>query len=267
MRRTARRASFALCLTAVLLCGSTASARTERLRWTQPTSPLFDNFKVYWGTSSGSYSSSVSVGVPSKDSTGAYFYDLSVPDTATVYVAVSAALQGLESPKSNQISRAPATGGTPPPPPAGASSGVVGFTLWNALNDSVIDSDFQSGEAISDAIRSCAAIEIRGNAYLNTSGAGSIKKVFDGQDNGCSGNALENSAPYGWENGANASQFECAPSLSAAGSHTLTVTPYDGDNCSGAAGTPVTLTFTVSGGTGGGGSTTVGTPGQPYIVP
>lgn len=116
MRQPGRRVRFALCITAVILCGSVASARTERLRWTQSTTPV-DNFKLYWGTSSGSYSSSLNVGVPAKDSTGAYFYDVVVADTGTFYFAVTAWYSGLESPKSNQISRTPTTTTPPPPPP------------------------------------------------------------------------------------------------------------------------------------------------------
>jgi hypothetical protein len=116
-------------------------------------------------------------------------------------------------------------------------------------------------------VRSCASIEIKTNAYLNASGPGSIKKVFDGVDNGCSGSAVENTYPYAWEDdGGAVGQFNCAPSLSAIGNHTLTVTPYDGDNCTGLAGTPMTLSFTVSGSTAPP-TSTVGTPGQPYVVP
>ena len=263
MKRPGRRANTALCLLAVILCASAASARTERFRWTEATTVA--SFKLYWGNASGSYSTSQNVGLPAKDSTGAYYYDILVADTATIYATVTATSGGLESVKSNEISRAPSTGGTtPPPPPTTASAAIVGFTLWNALNDTVVDSDFRSGEAISDAVRGCASIEIKGNAYLNGSGAGSVKKVFDGVNNGCSGNGVENSPPYAWEDGGTAGQFACAPSLSAIGSHTLTVTPYDGDNCSGLAGAPASLSFTVTGPSSTG--STVGAPGQPYIV-
>jgi len=143
---------------------------------------------------------------------------------------------------------------------------VVGFALWNASNDTVVDSSFQNGEVIPDSIRSCAGIEIKTNAYLNGSGAGSIKKVFDGVDNGCSGSGMENTYPYAWEDGGNVGQFTCAPSLATVGNHTLKVTPYDGDNCTGAVGTAVTLSFSVSGPSAPP-PTTLGTPGQPYIVP
>jgi hypothetical protein len=202
--------------------------------------------------------------VPAKDSTGAYYYDIVVPDTATIYVTVTAWYSGLESVKSNEISRAGTSGTTTPPPPTTASAAIVGFTLWNALSDTVVDSDFRSGEAIADTVRGCAAIQIKGNAYLNASGPGSVKRVFDGVDNGCSGQGVENAYPYAWEDGATVGQFACAASLSAIGSHTLTVTPYDGDNCSGLAGASATVTFTVTGPSSTG--STLGAPGQPQVV-
>jgi hypothetical protein len=270
MRRPAWCGSFALCLAAVLLAASAASARTERFRWSQPTSsPVISAFWLYWGTSSGSYPTHLAVGIPVKDSTGAYYYDLVVPDADTIFVTVSAWSGTLESVKSNEISRAGLTSGggttTPPPPTGTASSAVVGFALWNASTSTVVDASFQNGDSIPDSVRSCAGIEIKTNAYLNASGPGSIKKVFDGVDNGCSGNAVENTYPYAWEDGGTVGQFTCAPSLAAVGNHTLTVTPYDGDNCTGAVGTPVTLSFSVTGSSSS--TSTLGTPGQPYILP
>ncbi len=53
------------------------------------------------------------------------------------------------------------------------------------------------------------------------------------------------------------------------GSHTLSVTPWDGDDCSGAAGTPVTLTFEVVEGPLGSAPPPperLGVPGKPTIV-
>jgi hypothetical protein len=274
MSRSAKRASTALCLAAAILSASAASARTERLRWTD-TSTAVDNFSLYWGLASGSYTSSLQVGVPAKDSTGAFYYDIVVNDADTIYVTVTASIAGLESARSNEIVRAGITTTTPPPPTtppptsATAQSAIVGFSLWNALTNTVVTQNFQSGGTIPDAIRNCASIEIHANAYLNATGPGSIKKVFDGVDNGCSSTAahsFENSYPYAWEDDAGVGQFACAPSLSAVGNHTLTVTPYDGDNCSGLVGTPVTVSFTVSG-PAPPSTTTIGAPGQPYIVP
>ena len=268
MSRPGRRASTAFCLAVAILSASAASARTERFRWTHTGSVT--GFRRYWGPASGSYSSSMNVGVPSKDSTGAYSYDLVVPDADTIYVTVTAWSDTLESLRSNEISRAGITGGstTPPPPPAPTtpSAAVVGFALWNAATDTVVDTSFANGDTISDAIRGCAAIEIKTNTYLNGSGPGSIKKVFDGVDNGCSGaGSYENTSPYGYPDADVIGKFDCATSLSTVGSHTLKVTPYDGDNCSGAVGTPASISFTVQGSTSSG--SPLSAPGQPFIVP
>jgi hypothetical protein len=258
-----------------MLWTSAASARTERFRWTQTNASNVDYFMVYVGLASGSYSASMNVGIPTKDSTGAYYYDIVVKDTDTIYVVVTAWDATLESARSNEVSRAGITTGggstttpppTTPPPPATANAAVTGFALWNALTDTVVDATFQNGDTIPDAVRSCAAIEIKTNAYLSTAGTpGSIKKVFDGADKGCAAGGYENEPPYAWEDDAGPGKFPCAASLSAIGTHTLTVTPYDGDNCSGAVGTPASVTFTVSGPSSSGGST-VGAPGQPFIV-
>jgi hypothetical protein len=129
-----RRATTVLCLAAAILCASAASARTERFRWTL-SSTTVDSFKIYVGGTSGSYTSSVSVGIPAKDSTGAYYYDLGVADTGTVFVTVTAFSGGLESPKSNEISRAGTTSGggtTTPPPPTGSqpNAPVVTASGW-----------------------------------------------------------------------------------------------------------------------------------------
>jgi len=271
----ARCAAFALFVSAALMGGGEAAARTERLRWTQ-TGATLDGFRVYWGAASRSYSSQVEVGVPPVDAEGAYFYDLVVPDTQSVYVSVTALAGGVESLFSNERLRsAPTGGGTtpPPPPPSGASSAVTGFVLWNAATDTVLDASFVSGEKITLPGQACVAIEILGNAYLNRGldQPGSVKRSFDGQNSTCSttGVTHENNPPYAWEEDLGAGSFTCAPSLAQVGTHTLTVTPYDGDNCTGAQGTPVTLSFEVVN------SSTpppppppppIGRPGQPQLV-
>ena len=262
-----RHASFALCLAAALLWASDASARTERFRWTQTNASTVNNFRIYWGAQSGSYTSSRDLGVPTVDAQGAFVYDLVVPDSDTIYVAVTAWTSGLESTRSNERVRAGITGGTPPPPPpppSGASAAIVGFALWNAQADTVLDASFQNGETIPADVSACAAIEIKTNAYLQAEGPGSVKKVFDGHDPGCTGDAVEDLHPYGWEDGDGVG-FECATSLAEAGNHTLTVTPYDGDDCSGLAGTPMSVSFTVSAPPAPPAGT-LGAPGKPYIV-
>jgi hypothetical protein len=124
MKRPGRRATLALCLATTILWASAAAARTERFRWTETTSGV-SNFRLYWGYSSGSYSSSLNVGVPAKDSTGAYYYDLVVADADTIYVTVTAWNSTLESLRSNEIMRAAITsggGGTTTPPPTGTTT-------------------------------------------------------------------------------------------------------------------------------------------------
>ena len=138
----------------------------------------------------------------------------------------------------------------PPPPTGGPQAQVVGFALWDAQNDTLIDGNFQDGEQIMLATNGCTAIEILGNAYLNGSGPGSVKKVFDGQDPGaCNdpGVSHDNSAPYAWEADEGPGQFGCAATLTQAGAHVLTVTPFEGNDCTGEQGTPMTLQFIVVG--------------------
>jgi hypothetical protein len=252
----ARCAAFALFLTAALIGGDDAAARTERLRWTQ-SGATPNGFRVYVGTASRAYTSQIDVGVPPTDAEGAYFYDLAVPDTQSVYVSVTAMAGGVESLFSNERLRsAPSTGGgggstpppPPPPPPSGAQGAVTGFALWNATTDTLIDGSFVSGETITLPGQSCVAIQILTNAYLDTlDQPGSVKKSFDGQNSACTtgGVTHENNAPYAWETDMGPGAFECAPTLTQVGTHTLTITPFDGNDCTGAQGTPVTLSFEV----------------------
>jgi hypothetical protein len=275
-----RCAGFALILSAALFGGGDAAARTERLRWTQGGGTP-DGFRVYVGTASRSYSSQIDVGVPPTDAEGAYFYDLAVPDAQSVYVSVTALANGAESLFSNERFRsAPSTGGgggttppppPPPPPPSGASGAVTGFALWNAATDTLIDGSFVSGEKITLPGQSCVAIQILVNPHLDTLNApGSVKRVFDGQESACTsmGVTHENNAPYAFEKDLGPGAFECAASLTLVGNHTLTATPFDGDDCTGAQGTPVTLSFEVVNSTAPPPpppAPTLGRPGQPML--
>jgi hypothetical protein len=148
---------------------------------------------------------------------------------------------------------------------------VTGFALWNASTDTLIDGSFTSGEKITLPGQSCVAIQILVNAYLDTPGtAGSVKRSFDGQSAACTtaGVTHENNPPYAWEVDMGPSLYECAASLTQVGNHTLTVTPYDGDDCTGAQGTPVTLSFEVVNSTAPPPPpppATLGQPGQPQL--
>jgi hypothetical protein len=136
----------------------------------------------------------------------------------------------------------------------------------------MVDANFTSGEQIRVATLPCAAIQIKTNAYLAASSSpGSVKKIFDGRDLGC-GTAPashENSSPYAWETDHGPGVFECAGSLTVAGRHTLVAIPYDGDDCTGASGAAVTLSFDVvgSGTTPPPTAPTLGQPGQPILIP
>jgi hypothetical protein len=270
-----------LAAAALVLSAASASAqlRVETLRWTHPNPSEVAGFRVHYGLTSGVYLASVNVGVPAKDSSGAYVYPLSLTLLDTVYVSVTAYdADGVSSPFSNEKVRAGTDGGGGEDGGGGGGGGggdsgaqgaVTGFALWNATTDSVVDSDFRSGEMIDLAIRPCTSIQILVNSYLDQRQApGSVKKTFDGQTLSCNAapTSHENSAPFAWETDRGPGQYDCAPSLTTLGHHTLTVTPYDGDDCSGLAGAPVTLDFEVVDSSSGDGSSLLGAPGRPYIV-
>ncbi len=271
-------ARLAAALFSVILFSVEASARTETLRWTQVEPPAVAGFRVYWRAGSNASPATEDVGLPPRDGQGVYSYSINVDDAADVYVTMTAYdANGVSSFQSNEICRGPGVpcGSVPPPPvppppvppppvppPGGAAqSAITGFKLWNASNDSVIDSSFQSGEVIQTSQYPCVAIEILGNAYLNNSAnPGSVKKQLDSTGGSCTtaGVTHENSAPFAWEADEGPGKFACAPSLQTAGAHTLTVTPYDGSDCSGAAGPTLTLQFQSL--------SPLGAPGQPMLV-
>jgi hypothetical protein len=247
----------------MLLIGSEASARNEQLQWTHTNPSTVDSFTVHWRTSTSS-TTDVNAGKPSQSGNTFTFTIPNMPDTGDVYFRVSARNAGGPSPQSNEICRGPGVPcGTvtpppppPPPPPGGTTpqASISSFKLWNATTDTVITSSFQSGGTIT---ASCAAIEILGNTYL-ANGGGSIRKDFGGQS------ICENAPPYGWQDGATPGQFDCAAFTN--GNHSLMVTPYDGENCSGTQGTSVELDFTVNVPTAPPPPQAVGQPGKPYLV-
>jgi hypothetical protein len=256
-------------LFSVILFGVEASARTETLRWSQVEPPAVAGFHVHWrvGTAAGP---TEDVGLPPKDAQGVRSVSIIVDDAVDVYFTMTAYdSNGASSFPSNEICRGPGvpcgSGGSTPPPTGGDTGGtaqaaITGFKLWNASNDTVIDSSFQSGESILTSQYPCVAIEIVGNAYLNDGASGSVKKQLDATGGSCTtpGVTHENSAPFAWEADEGPGKFACASSLQQAGTHTLTVTPYDGDDCTGAAGATLTLLFQTN--------APLGAPGQPFLV-
>jgi hypothetical protein len=66
-----------------------------------------EGYRVHYGSEPSSYTSHVDVGIPSKDDSGAFVYELEVPASEPVYVAVTAYDRaGLESDFSNEKVRA-----------------------------------------------------------------------------------------------------------------------------------------------------------------
>lgn len=269
--------SALMALVALGSIAASAQTRTETVRWWHPDPTAVDGYKVYYGPSSGSYTSSVDVGIPGTDSQGAYFYNLTVPDTETVYIAVTAYVGSQESPFSNEKVRAGTSsggggssgGGTS----TGAQSAIQNFVLWNASSDTVITNDLQTGAQISqDTYGTCLAIEVVGNSYLASTGTpGSVMFAFDGNTpSSCDnpGTTHENNPPYTWETDTGPGQFDCAASLAQPGTHTLTVTPFDGDDCSGAMGTAATVQFDIVAPASSPPppADTLGQPGAPYLV-
>jgi hypothetical protein len=101
-----KRVALAIALVAASLSlASAASARTEQLRWSHSNVASVAGFRVYVGNATGVYQTTLDVGMPTA-SGGVFTYALSVPDSNTVFVAVSAyGPTGLESPRSNEQRR------------------------------------------------------------------------------------------------------------------------------------------------------------------
>jgi hypothetical protein len=270
-------------LSALLLAAADSAARTERVRWTHPNSSTVDFFRVYSGPSSRSYTEQVDVSEPAVGSDGVFFVDLEVPDEATVYIAMTAHADGIASLLSNERVRNAAStdpGGSPEPtpepepepdpgdpPPTSSRAAIERFALWDASTSTQIDANFTDGASIDLGTYPCTAIEVIGNAYLSSMfSPGSVRFTFDGDTSGgCSNSGLthENQPPYAWERELGSNQFACADSLTVPGVHTLAVTPFEEDNCAGAAGPTLRVTFEVVAPGGGSG---LGQPGQPQII-
>ena len=165
---------------ALLALPSLASARTETFTWSHGNPSGLGGFKLYWGTASGSYGPAVVVGLPQPNSNGTYSHALSVPDTATIYVVVTAyGSTGLESGYSNERVRAPAS--TPPPTtPPPPSSTVDPAAIWNQNFSSVATGNAVSGWVDTEANGSLAqddslfkAVDLSGNRVLSTSSTAS----------------------------------------------------------------------------------------------
>lgn len=116
MKSASKRCIRALALGfALLACAAAAHARSELLRWQHAVPATVAGFKVYVGNASGSYQTTLDVGMPSA-SGGVFSYALQIPDPDSAYVAVSAyGPTGLEGARSNEQLR-PGMLGTPGKP-------------------------------------------------------------------------------------------------------------------------------------------------------
>lgn len=261
-------------LAAGLVAAGQAEARTERLRWTHPDPGGVDRYTIYIGSSSGSYTQQQDVVAPPNDGQ-AFYTDIQVADDATVYVAVSATGPGGEGPLSNELQRDP-----PPPPdggggggtPPAASAGILRFVLWDADTEVILDEDLQSDELTLDvATQPCATIQVIVNDYLEqVDSPGSVRFAVNGIVPECTvpGVTHDDERPYVLGADSTAQDFACSELLSTPGPYVLEATPFDGDGCTGAQGTPRIVRFTVIDSSGGSGTQEpLGQPGRPTLVP
>ncbi len=111
-----------------ILLASSAQARTETFRWldTNPLPSPVVYFKLYIGSSSGNYNTTIDFGLPTPDASGVYSSTVNIPDTDTVYVVLTASdITGIESAFSNeQIRNATVPTPTPLPTPT-PSPGIL----------------------------------------------------------------------------------------------------------------------------------------------
>ena len=90
-----------------------AATRVETLRWVHPDVSEVAAFRIHWGIQAGAYLATIDAGVPTPSPSGVYSAAITVPETATVYVALSAVgTNGLESIHSNVGVRPPPTTST-----------------------------------------------------------------------------------------------------------------------------------------------------------
>jgi len=102
-----------LLLAAALLLPATSHAREELLRWLDPNpapSPVV-GFRAHVGTQSRSYTTHIELGLPAPDEAGVYAANAEVGDAVTVFVALTAFDDTLESSYSNEQRRCADTGG------------------------------------------------------------------------------------------------------------------------------------------------------------
>jgi hypothetical protein len=257
-----------------LLAAGEAGARTERLRWTHPDPGNVDRYTIYIGSASRSYGTTQDVVAPPRDGTNAFFVDITVADDATVFVAVSATANGLESDLSNERRRDPEPSDpVDPPDPGPAQAGVQRFVLWDATANVVADTNFETDEVVSLTDLPCATIGVMPNTYLRTVGTpGSVRFSVNGEVPECTEVEVthDDDPPYALGSEASADNLACHELLTTVGTHTVSVTPFDGDGCTGAEGTTRMVRFIVEAGDPPAPDpepVPLGKPGRPTLVP
>ncbi len=204
------------------LSAAVLSASQIRLSWADNASNE-GGFKVERKTGSGgTYAQVATAGA---NATG--WTDSGLSAGALYYYRVRAYNAGGNSAYSNEASAA-----TPQ-----AVQAVTGLTLVNA------DTDADIGPLADGAELDLETLPTRNlNVRANTSPAavGSVKFAYDGN----AAYRIENGAPYALAGNDGA---DYSPWTPAAGSHAVTATPYSGADATGAAGTVLKVSFTVTG--------------------
>ena len=146
LARAPRPAVAGLALALAASVATDAEAAVQTLRWQHADATTVAGFRVYTRSVSGSFGVPAFDGLPAPDASGVYHFDLTLPDGASVVVAVTAYdAQGLESPLSNERQY------DMPAPPASPAPGTGGTALTtyrvNAGGSAYTDSQGQQWEA------------------------------------------------------------------------------------------------------------------------
>jgi hypothetical protein len=232
----------------------TGGHRLWNVPWTQARASEVLSWEVDWGTTHNGPYGNVAPSVtppamPPAEGIYSTALDVNASPTSDIYAVVKAkdssnpALNSVASNEGNQLFVA----GTPPT----AQSSVVSATLWNASPNpaTVINSSFQVYNGLGrilSAQRGCVAIEAVGNTYLNGAAGtpGSVEFNLDGAVSCQNNNQYSSSTTLG------TNHFSCDSASGAIGLHTLTLIPYDADNChagGGVKGVPVVIKFNTLG--------------------
>jgi hypothetical protein len=127
--RLARRGLRSALLAAALfvMASTVASARTETLRWTHSDPSSVAGFIVYYGLSSANYTTAVDAPALQPNAQGIFTLGISVPDDATIFVAVTAyGFDAQESLYSNEGVHSPGSSVPTPTPDPSEPDPVLG---------------------------------------------------------------------------------------------------------------------------------------------